>query len=526
MAEKYDVVIVGSGIGGLSAGVILTKVFGKKVLILERHFKPGGFTHIFKRKGKYEWDIGLHYVGQMENNDMPGKFMNFITGGAVKWNKMPEVYDKAIFPDFTFEAKAGKENLRSDLVSLFPREKENIDKYFADIEKALKWMQKYQIFLTLGSFTNRLFGFVKNRGSELALQTTKEYLDKNFSDPKLKAILSYQFGAYGLPPSKSAFILHAMITDHYFEGGYYPAEGSKSLSDSAIAAIEKNGGKVLINHEVTEIIIRHNRAVGVKAIESKGNDKIEKEIYGDYIISDAGAEITYNKLLPASRYNKYRKMVNRFDYDTATCVLYIGFKDDPATLGFQGSNYCIFDSMDFENIYNTRSTTAQGIIRQAYVTFPSVKKKNPGGHTGEIIIFTDPAEFKKWENQPWKNRDEEYVALKEKISEAIISLMEERNPGFRDLIDYHELSTPLSTEHFTGYKNGNIYGIPGTPERYKSEVVGYRTPVKNLYLAGSDSAGHGIVGAMMGGVLSVAVAEGITFSMGKIFKAINKAAKV
>ena len=105
----------------------------------------------------------------------------------------------------------------------------------------------------------------------------------------------------------------------------------------------------------------------------------------------------------------------------------------------------------------------------------------------EVLVFVDYEPFAFWADQPVKKRDEAYYQLKQKISEGIISFIEDRFPGFRKLIEYYELGTPLTNVHYTAHAFGNVYGIPGVPERYRSNSISYRTPVKNLFLTGADT---------------------------------------
>ena len=525
MENKYDVIIIGSGIGGMSAGFILSKLFGKKVLILERHFKLGGFTHIFKRKANYVWDVGVHYIGEMHEGSEARKMMDFLTGGKVKWQRMPEVYDKGVFPDFTFDFEAGEENLKSALINQFPNEKDTILRYFEDMNKVMKWSRKYQILQAMPGFIGKLLKGYKYAGSELSLQTTQNYLDKNFNDEKLKALLVTRYGDHGLPPSESSFLIHAVIMQHYMKGGYFPVGSSKTIADSMIPAIEANGSKALMNHEVKEIVVKNGRVSGVRATEKKGNEYIEREYFADSVISNAGAEITYNRLLKGEQFSGIRINLEKVFKPVGNVTLYIGLKQNPEELGFTGANHWIYAGYDINKLHTYRNELLDGKVNMAFLSFPSMKNEKAPGHTAEIISFIDYESFTKWANEPWKNRGADYQLLKDKISDALINFINERYPGFRDAVDYFELSTPLSTEFFTGNRGGNIYGIPATPARYKQEWIGYRTPVKNLYLAGTDSTAHGITGAMMGGVLAAAVSQGMPFSMGKIMKAVTIAAK-
>jgi phytoene dehydrogenase-like protein len=124
------------------------------------------------------------------------------------------------------------------------------------------------------------------------------------------------------------------------------------------------------------------------------------------------------------------------------------------------------------------------------------------------VAITDYGAFKRWADRPWKKRGEEYEALKARMAAGMRDLVDRHFPGFRDLVDYAELSTPLSVEHFTASPRGAIYGLPGTPERFRQDWLGVRTPVKNVLLAGADVYLHGVLGAAMGGVAAAGVALG------------------
>ncbi|MEO1290630.1 MAG: NAD(P)/FAD-dependent oxidoreductase, partial [Chloroflexota bacterium] len=157
-----------------------------------------------------------------------------------------------------------------------------------------------------------------------------------------------------------------------------------------------------------------------------------------------------------------------------------------------------------------------GKVSHCYMSFPSLKNPDATTHTAELIALLDAEPFAQWQDDTWKKRGEDYEQTKQKISEALLNFVEERHPGFRELVDYCELSTPLSTEHFTGFKNGQIYGTPAIPERYEAEWIGVRTPIKNLYLTGTDATSHGVVGAMMAGAMSASLILGLRHNFVKL----------
>ena len=507
--EQYDVIIIGSGMGGLASASILAQQQGKRVLMLERHFKVGGFTHTFVRKGKYEWDVGIHYVGDMQKGRQSRAVFDYITQGGVKWQKMPDQYDRFMFPDFSFGAPTGKNQYIRALIERFPAEQTAIEQYFADMKTIMGWFKRYMASRMMPKGLGWVGNALSKSGNSLALMTTQAYLDTHFKDPRLKAVLPAQWGDHGLPPEQSTFMIHSMIATHYLYGAWYPIGSSKTIAESIVPIIESTGGQVLVNHTVDEILIENGKAIGVRVNHKKGKQIIQKEFFAKHIISNAGASITYTKLIPEDYPLDCRDEVADFPDSAASVTAYLGLKDDPRSLGFEGENYWMYGSLDHNQNFAQRNALIDGKVNTVYLSFPSLKNPEAKGHTAEAITFCDAEPFRQWADQTWKQRDADYEQLKQRIMDAMLDFVEARHPGFRNLVDYCELSTPLSTEHFTGFKNGAIYGIPATRKRYEVDWMGPRTPIKNLYLTGSDVISHGIVGAMMGGLLTASLVLGL-----------------
>jgi phytoene dehydrogenase-like protein len=494
----------------------------KKVLILERHFKIGGFTHTFKRKGKYEWDVGVHYIGEMQKRHVFRKIFDLTTQNKVKWNRMPDKYDVFVYPGLRFSACAGKDKFRQDLIEQFPSEKEGIKNYIKDVRKAVHWFYRFCVTKSLPNWLSPISSVLLKPAANLALMTVKSYLNSKIQDSKLKAILASQWGTLGLPPSKCVFAIHALIVNHYMNGAYYPVGGAKVIADSIIPIIEGDGGKLLVNHEVKEILIRDGKATGVKVFHKKGKEFIEKHYYADIIISGIGADATYNRLIPQKIHIPFREECQKIAKGISCVTLYLGLKESPQAIGLHGENYWLYASFDHEKNFSERNELLQGNVGHVYLSFPSLKNPNAKTHTAEIVAFMDHEPFKQWANQPWQNRDQAYEKLKDKISEALIDFTEKHIRGFKELIDYKELATPLTTVSMTGHEKGYIYGMPVTPERYKLKWVGAKTPIKNLYLTGVDTLVHGVVGGMLGGALTAGIVMGIPIGILKILKNATK----
>lgn len=519
--NHYDVIVIGSGIGGLTTASILAKLHKKRVLVLERHYVIGGLTHVFKRPGNHEWDVGIHYIGEVHEGSAMRSIFDFITDGQLEWAKMPDEFDKFVYPDFTFAHKSDPKKFKQDLIDQFPDEAAGVETYFQDLRLMKKWL--YFRMLSEGN-TGVLRWFFKRMGArfnDLALTKTQDVLNRHFKDSKIKALVASQWGDNGLPPSKSAFVSHAMIVNHYMRGGYYPVGGAGKIADYAVPAIEKKGGKVLINHEVKEILVENGKAVGVEVLKKKGKGGELEKFYAPQIVSNAGAYLTYNNFLPKEYGGAAASALEPLLPKTTTMVLYLGLREGPESFGFKGENHWIFEGYDHDEYFASEGAVS-GPAQGVYLSFPSLKNPNSVTHTAEVIGFVNSDHFKKWSDEPWKKRGEEYDIFKEKIIENLLALVEKTYPGFSDLITYKELSTPLSTEHFTGSPNGAIYGMGGAPERYKQKCLSVQTPVKNLYLTGADAFLYGVGGALMGGVATAGVLSG-PFGFFKNWRVLMKA---
>ena len=499
--ESYDAIVIGSGMGALTFAAVMSKVARKRVLVLERHFKAGGFTHTFRRPGGWEWDVGVHYVGGMGHDSMGRKLFDFITGGHVKWNPMPDDYDHFHYPGFRFNASKGKGKFEADLLARFPDEATSIRKYIRDLQSASNWARRIFIANSMPwplAAATRWFNRIT---SALPLTTTGEYLDRHFRDPQLRALLASQWGDYGLPPSESAFAIHALIATHYCDGAFYPVGGSATIAEGASAIIRQAGGDVRVNHEVTRILVENGRATGVEVQIKKGKDGETVRFEAPLIVSNAGAATTFRKLLPANASFPFMTQLDALMQSAhSAATLYLGFKRDPRELGFRGENHWMFDTLDHDQALIRSADLLHGNAHAAYLSFPSLKDPRATRHTAEIIAPLSYQAVAQFRDLPWHRRGPEYDQIKQNIAKGMLDLAEQHHPGLTDLIEFQEVSTPLSIEHFTGHPLGGFYGIPATPERYRQSWLTPKTHVPGLFLAGVDSGSLGIMGALMGGV--------------------------
>ncbi|TVR77963.1 MAG: NAD(P)/FAD-dependent oxidoreductase [Chitinophagaceae bacterium] len=504
--EPFDSIVIGSGMGGLTTAALLAKS-GQRVLVLEKHYTAGGFTHVFKRKG-YEWDVGIHYIGSVDNDKSAlKKIFDYVSDNKVKWADMGEVYDRIVIGEKIYNFVKGTKNFKAKLKLYFPEDKEAIDAYVDLIFKVSGLSKNFFVEKALPPVVSFVAGsFLRKPFLKYASQTTQAVLSKLTNNNELIKVLTAQFGDYGLPPEQSSFAMHAILVRHYLSGGFFPVGGSSVIADSIAGVLHKHGGAVLVSADVEEVVVENNKAIGVKMSDGK-------VFYAKNIISNAGIVNSYKKLLPEETYRKQKleKQLSKINPSVAHACLYIGLNGSPEELNLPKANYWIYpEQLSHDENVRKYLKDINEDFPVVYISFPSAKdpdwsNRYPGKSTIDIITLLPYEIFQKWEDTKWMKRGEEYEKLKESLSIRLLEELYKREPALRGKVDYYELSTPLTTKHFVNYDKGEIYGIDHSPARFQQKFLKPRTPVKNFYLSGQDIVSCGVGGAAFSGVLTAGV---------------------
>lgn len=502
--KSFDTIIIGSGMSGLTAACLLAKR-GQRVIVLERHYMAGGFTHYFRRKG-YEWDVGLHYIGDVNSNKSSSKkLFDYITDGKLKWSKMSDPYDTAIFPDKSYDFISGKENFLAAMLTHFPQEKKALLSYLDLIKKATKQGNTFYALRALPPMIGRSLGFFTDRKfHKYSDPTVIDVLSKLTDNKQLISVLTTQWGDYGLPPHEASFMIHAMVVNHYMRGGYFPIGGSKSIASTIIDVLRDNGSDVYVRADVDKVLVRKNKSYGVKL---KNGD----ELYSKNVMSSAGIFNTFESFLNKEDVPLYEKKIktplSQLERSGSHVSLYLGLNKSTKDLKLSPGNQWIFPSYDHKKNIESFVSGNTSQFPVVYVSFPSAKdplwdKEHPEKSTIDVIAFMPFSHLSKWHNTKWYKRGQDYLEFKEKITEELLKVTFKENPQIKDHIEVKELSTPLSTKHFTNYQEGEIYGLNHNPKRFRQSILRPHTPIKNLYLTGQDILSAGVSGALSSGLIS------------------------
>ncbi len=500
--DRYDVLIIGSGIGGLTSAVCLADL-GYSVCILEQHYTLGGFTHSYERAG-YEWDVGVHYIGDMGSTKTTGrKVFDYVSHYQLKWEMMDTVYDHLFLGNDEFKFRTGRHLLVKDLKLRFPDEHHAIDQYFSLLKKMNNAVKMWSVAKIAPKYVMqalRLFGLAKQ--PKFMNKTTREVLESITDNQTLIAVLTTQWGDCGLPPAQSSFMIHSLIAQHYLHGGYYPIGGSSNIARTIVDNLTRLGGQSFTYANVTRINCMQNKATGVTMEDGT-------VINADTIISNAGVFNTYEKLLKRHSDN----LIQGLERSMASVCLYLGLSKDGADLNLPKTNWWIYPSKDYEHHVAQFKEDPELDFPLVFISFPSVKDpqwsdRYPNKSTIEIVAPTFHELFSKWSHTTWNQRGEEYETMKESISQRLIKELLKRRPDLEQYIEYYELSTTLSTDYFCRYDEGQIYGLNHTPQRFLNKDLKPKTTIDGLYLTGQDVLSCGVVGALMSGYLTAIAVAG------------------
>ncbi|VDN08211.1 unnamed protein product [Thelazia callipaeda] len=543
--EQWDVIVIGSGMSGLTVARVLT-ASGRKVLVLEQHERAGGACHTFELD-KYEFDVGLHFVQDM----YPGKELYHIcsalSDSQIQWQKMDDPFDHIIIGQRSYHRNVGdSNNFRDQLKSWFPNEVENIDHYFRYVAKCLNinlwWLIAAKLmplpFIRVISY----FGCI-NFFTSLFTYLEMKLLDVMNSfklSAEVKTVISYYFVNYGVPPNRASFLQHHLF---YMESGYYPIGGASRLMASIVRSINKFGGKVVVQADVKQIIFADGKAVvGLDAdcsllqlhpfanLQYLGvavkSGSSEYFVQAPLIVSTASIVKVFNEYIPRTIAQKSAlfKVVNRIQSMEYAKVgvfqAYIGLDRTSEDLCLPSSNYFWSrnnDPYEFDRYLNLPLSSAleYGCPPQLYISFPSAKdptwnERHPGVSTCQLISFISPRFFENFKvssKKKTKKRSNlgDYTELKSQIGQMLVDQFLKIFPNLKSHMALVEFSTPLTQQYYMQNSHGEFYSLTQEVHRFRLEFwheLRCKTDLPGLYLSGQDVLFCGIGSAMHSGLIT------------------------
>jgi len=528
--SSLDAVIIGSGIGSMTTAAIMAKA-GKRVLVLEQHDQAGGCCHTFIDKG-YEFDVGIHYIGEMGHQTLNKTLLDQICEGQVEWTPLEDAFDVVNIgygdTGRAYPVATGFPAWKSLLHKQFPDEITAIDKYFdllaassktSSIHGAMKILPLWLVKIILATGVMK---YVTNIFKPEYTISTLELCEGLTKNKDLQTVFMYCWGDYGTTPSKSNFTMQSALNRHFMKAGaHYPVGGASEIAFNIIPVIEKYGGRVLVRAPVSEIVAKKGKVCGVKV--SKGNETIE--ILAPMVVSSAGLYNTFRTLLPKEIASKsyYTDICNKLKPGVGAMNVFLGLNKSKEELGLKRQNIWAFTSNDTDRegmeYFNMDSESVMDAeIPLLFISFPSAKDPEWDNHPGRegkstvaIVTLANWEWFKKWENQQVKKRDDDYEEIKNTIGHKMIEQTCKLFPQIRDCIDFTEIASPVTNKYYIGQPHGEIYGLDHTSERFDPLMVAKLRPgtdIPGLYLTGQDILSCGFTGGLFAGVISAQAALG------------------
>lgn len=501
----WDTIVIGSGIGGLTAASALAHR-GQRVLVLEQHSVAGGLTQTFTRQ-HWTFATGVHYIGgvgpQAGSDGQFGRLLHWLSNGTLAFAPGCTPYDVVRLPGFEFGIEHPESAYRQRLLETFPDQSAAIARWFDEMQAARS--AAMTLFALRGLPGPLAWGLKLWRGAEverLCHRTLAQAL-ADVPDPRLRAVLGARWGDYGAPPGHAPLLEHALVTGSYNAGAYFPVGGPVRFAQTLVPVVQAAGGAVELGASVEQIVVEQGRARGVLYRQAGQHH----EARARQVISAMGAPNTAQCLVGLAKgtAEAWRAELGSFQPGLSYVSLYLGLEGDIAAAGATAANTWIYESDDIGRVWHhPADEDAPGL----FVSFPSLKDpSHRGGPTAEVLALCDAAPFAQWLALPSGERPEEYLALKAWIEQRLFAQFARHFPALAPMVRWQELATPLTQQHFVRSPQGAMYGIVMDGDRLASPALNIRTPVPGLLLAGQDVAGAGVQAAAMSGLMAAVAIE-------------------
>ena len=481
--KEYDIIVIGSGIGGLTSAALLAKA-GESVLVLEAHDRPGGYAHGFKRK-KYHFDSGVHLISGCGEQGYNGGQVIYKTLKAL--DMLDEIefinidpFSHAIYPDLSIELPQSIDKFVDTLAEKFPDEREGIK---ALVELCYQLAEEITVAdeliaeVDIDRAQELMPALFKYRKSTLA-EVVKDYI----TDDRLVGVFSSNWPYLGLPPSKVSFVYWStMLIGYMVDGSYYCKGGFQKLANTLVKGMQRYGGEINYKSKVDKIVIENNQVAGVVV----NNERIEAA----FVISNADLRQTVCSMVgeeyfPSRFLQRFRKM----KHSLSIFAVYIATDLDLSAMGL---SHELFYYQDF-NHDNNFSKTQSGDISWLSITVPTLVDPELAPAGTHLIMLTTLLPY---------HSDDNWVQEKPKTIEKLINMAGDIIPNLDKHILYVEGGSPKTMHRYTQNHQGAAYGWDVTPNQIGPARIQNQSPIKGLYFSGHwTTPGGGVYGVSVSGV--------------------------
>jgi len=475
------IIIIGSGLGGLTCGYILAKN-GYRVSVFEKNAQAGGCLQTFTRRGT-KFETGMHYIGSMEEGQTLNRFFKYLslTGDVELSSLNKTAYDIiSIFGDQYAFANT-PERFVDSLAACFPKERRNLEHYFGTIRKVADNSPLYSL---------RNTDTVTLLNPEYIKHSASAFIESVTGDQRLQQILAGNLPLYAGVKDKTPLYIHALINDFYNRSAYRIVGGSDVLARSLVKSIRNMGGEVHTSSEVIKIDCNDTQAVSIRLANGES-------IEGDCFISNIHPRRMIDLLDTHLLRKSYRERIRGLRNTVSNFTVYIRFKQD--AMPYLNSNFFHYNG---DSVWGCEHYTDADWPR-SFLYMHLCPERNPRYALAAVLFaymnFNDVA---RWSGTSVGRRGADYEEFKLRKAERLLDELERQLPGTRAAIDSYYTSTPLTYLDYTGTERGSMYGIVHDCTEPVQTVVAQRTKIPNLFQTGQNINSHGILGVIIGAIIA------------------------
>jgi len=488
MKKKYDVVIIGSGLGGLVSANILARE-GYNVCVLEKNNQYGGNLQIFVRD-KTIFDTGIHYIGGLDKGQ--NLYMYFKYLGIMDDLKLKKL-DKDKFDVITFDGDEieyphaqGYANFANKLIEQFPDEGKAIHTYCDKLIDTCNSFPLYNLQPTSVFYEN----------TELLSLKISDFLDSITTNEKLKSVLAGSNFLYAGDGDKTPLYVHALSVNSYIQSSYRCVNGGGQIAKLLIRKLRTFGGEVYKRSEVTQFGFEKDKLVSVLL-------KNGTEIFADLFISNIEPKHTIKMLGDNKLRKSYVNRVTNIESIISAFSIYIVFKPE----SFPYLNYNNYHFKDYKKVWTAQEYTQESWPEGYWVSMSAIKGIEKWAENMTVISYMNFDEVKPWESTfntvvDENDRGESYNEFKERKIEVILTELEKKFPNIREAIQSVHASTPLSYRDYIGVNRGSMYGYVKDADSPMKSFLSPKTKLKNLFFTGQSLNMHGVLGVTISAVLT------------------------